>query len=438
MTSSFSNLIGTERDRIPDISVSNYTSTEANMEEAVNKQIDTNIADQERFFKELGDIEALKAQNFFDNLDSLNQLVGRVSEFQQAREKNREARELLQYSNKLFDERKEDFLELQEKMLDMNDSQKQAALAEFAGDDPQALELLKMQFMPDVEQLDNIEFKQKYDDFAISGLNSILNKNNVYNLATRGEAVTSIDNSIEDIVTKYLMDADAKGLNINGREMRRYFNKNLFPALRKAKEKALDRWDRVSFNNLQVNRKREAENLVIGAVNSKDARGNYDGIYDNEEVGLIQLVQNKMGFQKPKQALDFIIETMYNKRYQLESGGVSFFMNEAEFLNKSTGATVKGYINSGIGSQGEIDGNTAYLTRIQSEMALADDKVLKTINTTSQERVRELRQQGLSDEEFTLALAEEEAKYRRELDSKGLDPTLPLPCLLYTSPSPRD
>ena len=102
MTSSFSNLIVTERDRIPDISVSNYTSTEANMEEAVNKQIDTNIADQERFFKELGDIEALKAQNFFDNLDSLNQLVGRVSEFQQAREKNREARELLQYSNCLL------------------------------------------------------------------------------------------------------------------------------------------------------------------------------------------------------------------------------------------------------------------------------------------------------------------------------------------------
>ena len=427
MSSSFSNLIGTERDRIPDISVSNYTSTEANMEEAVNKQIDENIKDQERFFKDIADIEALKSQNFFDNLSALDQLVGRVGEFQQAREKNREARELLQYSNKLFDDRKEDFLELQEKMLDMNDAQKDAALAEFAGDDPKALELLKMRFMPDVEQLDNVEFKQKYDDFAISGFNSIINKNNVYNLATRNEAVTSIDNTIEDIVTKYLMDADEKGLNINGREMRRYFNKRLFPALRKAKEKALDRWDRVSFNNLQNNRKREAENFIIGTINSKDASGNYDGIYDDEEVGLIQLVQNKMGFAKPKQALDFIIETMYEKRYQLESGGVSFFMNEAEFVNKSTGATVKGYINSGIGSQGEIDGNTAYLTRIQSEMALADDKVLKTLNTTSQERVRQLRLQGLSDEEFTLALAEEEATYRRELASKGLDPTLPLP-----------
>ena len=88
MSSSFSNLIGTERDRIPDISVSNYTSTEANMEEAVNKQIDENIKDQERFFQDIADIETLKSKNFFDNLSALDQLVGRVSEFQQAREKN--------------------------------------------------------------------------------------------------------------------------------------------------------------------------------------------------------------------------------------------------------------------------------------------------------------------------------------------------------------
>ena len=102
MTSSFGNLIGTERDRIPELPVSNYASTEANMEEAVNKQIDRNIADQEKFFKELGDIEALKAKNFFDNLSALDQLVGRVSEVQQAREKYTDARELLQYSNNRY------------------------------------------------------------------------------------------------------------------------------------------------------------------------------------------------------------------------------------------------------------------------------------------------------------------------------------------------
>ena len=117
MTSSFSNLVGTERDRIPDLPVSNYASTEANMEEAVNKQIDTNIQDQERFFKELGDIEALKAKNFFDNLSSLNQLVGSVAQYKEASDRNREARETLKYTKKLFDDKKADFVEFQEKIL---------------------------------------------------------------------------------------------------------------------------------------------------------------------------------------------------------------------------------------------------------------------------------------------------------------------------------
>jgi hypothetical protein len=68
-----------------------------------------------------------------------------------------------------------------------------------------------------------------------------------------------------------------------------------------------------------------------------------------------------------------------------------------------------------------------FLTRVQSEMALADDKVYKTIVTNSQQRVRELRLQGLSDQEFTMALAEEETKFRKELKAKGLDESLPLP-----------
>ena len=72
MTSSFSNLVGTERDRIPDLPISNYASTEANMEEAVNKQNDDKrIADQERFFKELGDIEDSKHKTFLTTLSAL-------------------------------------------------------------------------------------------------------------------------------------------------------------------------------------------------------------------------------------------------------------------------------------------------------------------------------------------------------------------------------
>jgi len=428
MTSSFSNLVGTERDRIPDLPVSNYASTEANMEEAVNRQIDTNIADQERFFKELGDIEALKAQNFFDNLSSLNQLVGSVARYKEASDRNREARETLKYTKKLFDDKKADFVEFQEKILDMNEAEQEAALREFAGGNEEVYDFLKLQFAPSLQKLEGGTFTQKYDDFAISGLNDRVQAKNVLNLPTRLDASDAIDDTIENIVTKYLIDADAKGLNVQSRQLRRHFLKRLYPALQKEKQRILGAWQRKSDQNYLNNNTLEIDNKLVEVINSKNADGQYDGVYDDPEIGLIQYIRNKKpGLTKDKEALDYAISRMYELRYKLESGGVSHFLNEAKFVNKATGKESRGYINSGIGSQGEIDGNMGFLTRIQSEMALADSKVYKTLVTSSQERVRQLRLQNLSDQEFTMALAEEETKFRRQLKSKGLDESLPLP-----------
>jgi len=430
MTSSFSNLVGTERDRIPDLPVSNYASTEANMEEAVNKQIDANIADQERFFKQLGDIEELKSKNFFDNLSSLNQLVSGVARFTEAREKNREARETLQYTKKLFDDKKSDFIELQEKILDMNEAEQESALREFAKGDEKLYDFLKLRFSPDVETLDSNQFTQEYDDFAVSGLNDRIQAKNVLNLPTRLDASEAIDDTIENIVTKYLMDADAKGLNVNSRQLRRHFLKRLYPSLIKEKERILGRWQTKSDQNYLNNNTLDIDNYIASVVNSKNADGQYDGIYDDPEVGLIQYVRNKKpGLESDKQALDYIIRRIGSEslRGRLESGGIAHFTNNAKFKNKATGKVYEGYANAGIGTPGEISGNMGFLTRIQSELALADSKVYKTLVTNSQERVRQLRLQNLSDQDFTMALAEEETKFRRALKSSGLDESLPLP-----------
>ena len=427
MTSSFSNLVGTERDRIPDLPISNYASVEANMEEAVNKANDESAEDLERFYKELGDIEALKSQNFFDNLNALGGLVKNVGAAMEARERNREARESLKFAKNLYEEKQDQFLEFQEKRLDMNEAEQEAALREIAGGNEQVYDFLKLKFAPTLEGLETDEFIQRYDDFAASGLKSRIQAKNVLNLPTRLDASEAIDDTIENIVTKYLIDANAKGLNVQSRQLRRHFIKRLYPALVKEKEKILSTWERISDQNYINQNNKYVDNAIIETVNSKNADGDYDGTYDNIDTGLIQLVKLKKGFTNNKQSLDYIIERMYELRYRLESGGVSHFMNEAEFTNSSTNKVSKGYANSGIGSPGEIDGNMGFLTRIQSEMALADDKVYKTVVTNSQERVRQLRLQGLSDQEFTMALAEEETKYRKELKAKGLDDSLPLP-----------
>ena len=427
MTSSFSNLVGTERDRIPDLPISNYASTEANMEEAVNKANDESAKDLERFYKELGDIEALKSQNFFDNLNALGGLVKNVAQYAEARERNREARESLKFAKKLYEEKQDQFLEFQEKRLDMNEAEQEAALREIAGDNEEVYDFLKLKFAPTLEGLETDEFIQRYDDFAASGLKSRIQAKNVLNLPTRLDASDAIDDTIENIVTKYLIDANSKGLNVQSRQLRRHFIKRLYPSLVKEKEKILSTWERISDQNYINQNNKFVDNAIIETVNSKNSDGDYDGIYDNIDTGLIQLVKIKKGFTNNKQSLDYIIERMYELRYRLESGGVSHFMNDAEFTNKSTNKVSKGYINSGIGSPGEIDGNMGFLTRVQSEMALADDKVYKTVVTNSQERVRQLRLQGLSDQEFTMALAEEETRYRKELKAKGLDSDLPLP-----------
>ena len=427
MTSSFSNLVGTERDRIPDLPISNYASVEANMEEAVNNANDESAKDLERFYKELGDIEALKSQNFFDNLNALGGLVKNVAGAMEARERNREARETLKFAKNLYEEKQDQFLEFQEKRLDMNEAEQEAALREIAGGNEQVYDFLKLKFAPTLEGLETDEFIQKYDDFAASGLKSRIQAKNVLNLPTRIDASEAIDDTIENIVTKYLIDANSKGLNVQSRQLRRHFIKRLYPALVKEKEKILSTWERISDQNYINQNNKYVDNAIIETVNSKNADGDYDGVYDNIDTGLIQLVKLKKGFTNNKQSLDYIIERMYELRYKLESGGVSHFMNEAEFTNKSTNKVAKGYANSGIGSPGEIDGNMGFLTRVQSEMALADDKVYKTIVTNSQQRVRELRLQGLSDQEFTMALAEEETKFRKELKAKGLDESLPLP-----------
>ena len=53
MTSSFDNfgnVVGTPRDKLPDISDTNYLRTEADLTEAVNKEIDNQIVDTKEFY----------------------------------------------------------------------------------------------------------------------------------------------------------------------------------------------------------------------------------------------------------------------------------------------------------------------------------------------------------------------------------------------------
>ena len=68
MTSSFGNLVGTERDALPNIANTNYTNTEPDLTDSVNAQIDANIQDTREFYDEMAKIQKLIAETPMKNL----------------------------------------------------------------------------------------------------------------------------------------------------------------------------------------------------------------------------------------------------------------------------------------------------------------------------------------------------------------------------------
>ena len=96
MTSSFENfgnVIGTPRDKLPDIRDTNYLETEADMTEAVNKQIDEDIVNTKAFYDQAMRIEELRGQAFDKNLTALASITGKIGEIATAVQADRVRKE---------------------------------------------------------------------------------------------------------------------------------------------------------------------------------------------------------------------------------------------------------------------------------------------------------------------------------------------------------
>ena len=83
MTSSFDNfgnVVGTPRDKLPDISDTNYLRTEADLTEAVNKEIDENIKDTKEFYDDMMKIEENRYKARDKRLEYIFQITGKIGE----------------------------------------------------------------------------------------------------------------------------------------------------------------------------------------------------------------------------------------------------------------------------------------------------------------------------------------------------------------------
>ena len=80
MTSSYGSIIGTPEDEIPDISDTNYMKTEANMEAAVNENVDDNIKDTKEFYDGMIEIEKNRQDILNKRLRSIKEITGYIDD----------------------------------------------------------------------------------------------------------------------------------------------------------------------------------------------------------------------------------------------------------------------------------------------------------------------------------------------------------------------
>ena len=83
MTSSFDNfgnVVGTPRDKLPDISDTNYLATEADLTAAVNKEIARNIVDTKEFYDDMMKIEENRYKARDKRLQYIAEITGKVGD----------------------------------------------------------------------------------------------------------------------------------------------------------------------------------------------------------------------------------------------------------------------------------------------------------------------------------------------------------------------
>ena len=170
MTSSYGNVIGTPQDEIPDISDTNYLSTEADMTAAVNEQIDENIKDTKEFYNDMMKIEENRYAARDKRLQYIAELTGKIGDIAKTVQANELEKKLNDYKYAQDRKNRNEIVN----RTDNETSYNGLKLAEFIGNNedirlPEVQEILKQLNFDLDEDVDLKTFFAKYNDEEFIG-----------------------------------------------------------------------------------------------------------------------------------------------------------------------------------------------------------------------------------------------------------------------------
>ena len=385
MTSSFGNLVGTERDEIPIISGTNYAETEPDLTKNVNDQINANIEDTKRFYDQMAEIQKVIAETPMRNLESLAQFSNQAGQAVKAFQKRRETQDLINESI--------DFLENNEvTKLRGADGKFNLENAKFDNEllrenTEESINFLRTRNAELPENITTRELLRRLNENYFGARQQFINENG-------GKDITDIDEYMklhtaadELMVTGMLIQAEQYGIDVNSRQFRRLFYEKVYPDIKRRRENNVQTWKSEANRNFERNRTKRLDKIIVDTLQPYDANTNTS----IDVVTLVDTIKNTMNFDTTKEATDYLFARVAaeveSEQPQLNLSHLNYLFDGALHRHDGNGGKLYKYADGPFGGK---NANSSLIQKIETKLAIETDRAITANTKTAQNELNDL------------------------------------------------
>ena len=385
MTSSFGNLVGTERDEIPNISGSNYAETEADLTKTVNDQINANIEDTRRFYDQMAEIQKVIAETPLRNLESLAQFSSTAQQTMKAFEKRRETQDLINESMSFLENNALDQLRGADGKFNLENAKFDNEL--LRENTEESINFLRTRNAELPENITTRELLRRLNENYFGARQQFINENG-------GKDITDIDEYMklhtaadELMVTGMLIQAEQYGIDVNSRQFRRLFYEKVYPDIKRRRENNVQTWKSEANRNFERNRTKRLDKIIVDTLQPYDANTNTS----IDVVTLVDTIKNTMNFDTTKEATDYLFARVAaeveSEQPQLNLSHLNYLFDGALHRHDGNGGKLYKYADGPFGGK---NANSSLIQKIETKLAIETDRAITANTKTAQNELNDL------------------------------------------------
>jgi len=301
MTSSFGQVIGTERDEIPDISSTNYTRTDPNLDEANKRAIEKNIEDTQQFYSTMKELARIEAETPMKNLEQLAVFSSSIANYKLVSDEFEEARKLRQEGIDVYEAGLEDIFNKEQNEFNYDNAVFTNEL--FNEGTFESKELLAAELNIPTEY-DGIEdYWQEVSPSMIDAGFTTLQDNGWWSMPTVSEALELYGDVQERMIATYLHLATESGIDITSPAFKKHFIKTVYPALKESQDTNMELFTRNRDANLTNKIENNLKKDIITAIVNRDKN------LDKDEKSLLEKIRLlNPDVETPAQAIAYLFK----------------------------------------------------------------------------------------------------------------------------------